>query len=234
MLADMQKEGSRNTRYFIRLFLRIIQHMEGKATKQNTPSTWRKDQLPFIFDTLDDIDHFTPRIGNSSTLDSYMKLMEPAFKLIDKFKGPEFLARFNRQHIVDIASNLSNNTITVIDSIQSTDIGRAVYPSSNYFKHSCLPNCTHYLDSNGMSVYRTTQAIKAGEDITTTMLDIMLSRSKRIDSLLEENGFYCQCPRCVANNQDYQCPTCEQALDSNHLRIWEPIPSADFDGRVYQ
>ncbi|GAM21729.1 hypothetical protein SAMD00019534_049040 [Acytostelium subglobosum LB1] len=223
-------------RFMIRVLLRAVQHLEGKANKQSTPESWRKDGAPFIYDTLDDLDHLSdvPSNIDEKKMEAFTTATGAITRVFDMVKGPTFLAQLGKQHILDLYSKILFNAHEYIDPLHQTAVARGIFPTGAYLNHSCQPNCIWYTDNNGMLAYRSTRVIKAGEEIVTSYLDITMDRSKRINRLLEQYAFYCTCSRCSADDNEYHCPDCREPLSTKHLKIWEPQPSINFDGRVHQ
>lgn len=76
----------------------------------------------------------------------------------------------------------SLNSRFTIDGSTRTNIAR-------YINHSCLPNCTAYIESGKRIVIHATRAILAGEEFTYDY------GSEYFDEYIKPTG--CKCPKCT-------------------------------------
>ncbi|GAM21752.1 hypothetical protein SAMD00019534_049270 [Acytostelium subglobosum LB1] len=214
--------------------LRSIQQTNGHAIKQNTPATWRKDGQPFIYDTFTDLHNVwnSPQLMSEILDPEEAKWTSLLTQNIQIVKGPSFVSD---EFIDNLFRLITRNIISMTDPIQQTPIGMGIFPSEALVNRSCMANCNSYLDNQGMLVYRSNRAIKAGEEITDINYDPLLPMWDRRAQMMKEHNQYCMCNHCTTfDDREYRCPKCGQPLDMRHLRIWEPQPSIDFDGRVFQ
>ncbi|GAB4821965.1 hypothetical protein N2152v2_009011 [Parachlorella kessleri] len=73
-------------------------------------------------------------------------------------------------------------------------IGRELYITASFFNHSCEPNCVVQRGFKTATV-ATQRAIKAGEELTISYMDIDLPRSARRNHLQKFFHFSCECSR---------------------------------------
>ncbi|GAM21756.1 hypothetical protein SAMD00019534_049310 [Acytostelium subglobosum LB1] len=225
------------SRLAIHTVLRAIQNIEGKASKQNTLAAWRKDGLPFIYDTLQDMDKICLEAVDHYEEHDVLKLhnwQEVLTECIKRLKGPSFLASLPEQFIAKMLRKLGPNNIPLMFVTTNSALAFGIFPSASLINNACMPNTYSYMDNYGMLVYRSNRAIKAGEEITQSILNPLATSSERRGRLLTDYYQYCQCDYCTnVENSQYQCPKCGQALDESNRRTWQPQPSIDFDGQVY-
>ncbi|KAM9971991.1 hypothetical protein ACTFIW_011981 [Dictyostelium discoideum] len=74
-------------------------------------------------------------------------------------------------------------------------IGVAVSPSSSYFNHSCIPNCTDVRDGSNMT-FKSLYPIKKGDQLTISYIELDQPIQDRKDELKYGYYFDCICPRC--------------------------------------
>ncbi|GAM21753.1 hypothetical protein SAMD00019534_049280 [Acytostelium subglobosum LB1] len=229
-----------NTRLAILCLLRAKQNMEGKANKQNTPSTWRKDGLPFIYDTMEDMHNVTFKEEANSNNEEEAESIRMVKTIKDhmlRVKGAKFMNLLNNipEIYITVLKRLPPNTQVLNDVVTDIGVGIGVFPSAALINHACLANTYSYMDNYGMLVYRSNQDIKAGDEITNIgITETLNSLETRRGTVLQKFNVYCQCKRCIATDStENQCPKCGQALGKDNLRTWEPQPSIDFDGQVY-
>ena len=87
--------------------------------------------------------------------------------------------------------------IADVEGELSPPVGTALFPLLSRFNHSCWPNA-HAVKEGGRSiVVRATRRIKAGEEITTTYVDLHEPGRKRRRALWEASMFECRCERCA-------------------------------------
>ncbi|GAM19784.1 hypothetical protein SAMD00019534_029590, partial [Acytostelium subglobosum LB1] len=213
-----------------------LKNLEGKATRENTPARWRSDGAPFIYNSLDDLEHLPYVTYNIDDfqLEGMTRNADSIISLIESVKGQGYMTKVGRDRIRDLNTIIMANVIGHVDPLSRLPVARGLYPSSSFVNHSCLSNSVWFYDSYGMLTYRSTRAIKAGEEITTTHVTLTSSKPKRINTLLMHRGYYCQCSRCSSDSSGNQCPKCREPFNHSQLKIWEPQPSIDFDGRAYQ
>ncbi|KAN0004671.1 hypothetical protein ACTFIU_001909 [Dictyostelium citrinum] len=78
-------------------------------------------------------------------------------------------------------------------------IGVAVSPSSSYFNHSCIPNCTDVRDGSNMT-FKSLYPIKKGEQLTISYIELDQPTQDRRDELKYGYYFDCICPRCSGDS----------------------------------
>ncbi|GAM18642.1 hypothetical protein SAMD00019534_018170, partial [Acytostelium subglobosum LB1] len=234
MLQYHRNEETTGFRFQIRTVLKVIQHLEGKANRLNTPTAWRKDGKPFIYDTLEDFDHvFVPSSAkNKGSAPNQDECVDGMINLFVTKLGADSLSKVDRQHVDNIVRNLSKNSREYLETPHNRGYARGMFPSETYIKHSCHFNCNWFTDSNGMLVFRAIRPIKAGDDITSFSVNPTLTRAERIEDLINMQSSYCTCSRCSSDYTDYVCPKCHSDIGRSDMKIWEPIPRLDFDGRV--
>ncbi|GAM21751.1 hypothetical protein SAMD00019534_049260 [Acytostelium subglobosum LB1] len=225
------------TRLVILCLRQAMLSMNGMATKQNTPSTWHKDGLPFIHDTWTDMIKISFRERDIFKVDDEKNWVKTIQDQITRFKGADIIKSLDKAHpgvTLALLRKLAPNVKILKDEILQSQIGVGLFPSAALIKHSCVGNSNSYMDNYGMLVYRSNQDIKAGDEITNSYIDPLLPLVDRRAILIKDYNIYCQCKRCTAmESTEYQCPKCSQPLGKDNLRTWEPNPSIDFDGQVY-
>ena len=82
--------------------------------------------------------------------------------------------------------------------------GTAFYALQSCINHSCDPNA-HAMkrdqqDTDGSAVILAKRAIAKGEEITISYIDESMDHEER-RSALQDYGFQCRCPRCLASLQ---------------------------------
>ncbi|GAM21754.1 hypothetical protein SAMD00019534_049290 [Acytostelium subglobosum LB1] len=220
----------------VRTALRAVQNLDGNANKQSTPTSWRKDGKPFIYDSFEDMKAL---LNESHSLDhdeeaEYLKWANNITNKLNKKKGASFLARLDNQFILNMLRRMVCNVIEMTDLFQQTPVGFGIFPSAAFINKRCVANVNSYLDNYGMMVYRSNQAIRAGEEVTQTNYDPLLPMWQRRQRMIKEYNQYCECTRCATfEDREHRCPKCGQAVGKRNISIWEPQPSVNFDGRVY-
>ncbi|GAM21758.1 hypothetical protein SAMD00019534_049330 [Acytostelium subglobosum LB1] len=213
---------------------RALQNKNGTANKQNTPRKWREDDLPFIYDTLEDLERLsfweniyaTPERSAHGT-----KEAKSIIGTINTLKGSSYLKPLDETFIQDLCT--LTNIHPIID-FTNFDQGQGIYPSAALINNGCVPNTIFYTDNHCMLVYHSNRAIKEGEEITGNFSYPLLPTVDRRRTLQYHGFIYCTCDHCKAlEDNEYQCPKCGHALNKSYLRTWEPQPSIDFDGQVY-
>lgn len=76
-------------------------------------------------------------------------------------------------------------------------VAAGVYTLGAFFNHSCVPNSIPVYDcENKIQTFRALRAIKAGEEITHSYVDLARSTLERRVTLRKDYGFECDCHYC--------------------------------------
>ncbi|GAM20277.1 hypothetical protein SAMD00019534_034520 [Acytostelium subglobosum LB1] len=228
---------TRDFRMMTRVLIRAVADLNKKVGKDTgLPKLWRSE--PFIYDSFDDLMHLATDESaiDEEQMQAFKVSAESIITLIQYLKGPHYLLPLTKQQIMDIYPKILFNAHEYIEPLNHKEVARGIYPTAAYLNHSCDPNCIWYNDNNGMMAFRSNRLIKAGEEATTTYIDIARPSIERRVSLMKHYSFYCQCSRCDSHQLAWRCDVvgCGQPLDNSCLRIWEPQPKNNFDGLVYE
>ncbi|EFA77024.1 hypothetical protein PPL_09776 [Heterostelium album PN500] len=226
---------TRDFRFMVRVMLKSIAILNGKLSKEQSPKCWSKNGVPFIFDSYDDLTHLTTDTSNidRKQMESFETATQSIINVFKLAKGPKSLEPLTNQQILDLYPKMLFNAHEYIDPLYHSEVARGIYPTAAYLNHSCEPNTVWHNDNNGMIAYRSIRDIKAGEEITTTYIDITKYKSTRQLNLLSQYAFLCQCARCQDRATGFKCLDCEEALEESDLRIIEPDPKELFDGQIF-
>eukprot|EP00026_Physarum_polycephalum_P012085 Phypoly_transcript_12356.p1 GENE.Phypoly_transcript_12356~~Phypoly_transcript_12356.p1 ORF type:complete len:347 (+),score=35.40 Phypoly_transcript_12356:42-1043(+) len=79
----------------------------------------------------------------------------------------------------------------------SLDSESGLFPIFSRINHSCTPNSNHYFNpALGKETVHAVKDIAAGEEVTTTYIDLLSSRKQRRKILEQKFNFLCECPAC--------------------------------------
>lgn len=116
---------------------------------------------------------------------------------------PNVEAREIAQKLLALADSYSLNSFSLTQP-DLVNIGVAVSPTVALINHSCAPNVSvvfQHGPKKDMSVVAF-KAIKAGEEILSTYIDLMQPVNKRQDELLTGYKFNCTCDSCLKESVD--------------------------------
>ncbi|GAA5826656.1 hypothetical protein JCM11251_002839 [Rhodosporidiobolus azoricus] len=104
--------------------------------------------------------------------------------------------------MIDLCSRFTSNTFSLTSPSDVTNIGVSISPLTALINHSCAPNAVVVFPSfpspsspKHMAVV-TLRAIKAGEEVSTSYVDLALTREERRSELRERYKFDCTCEAC--------------------------------------
>ncbi|KAI8813597.1 hypothetical protein BJ742DRAFT_849434 [Cladochytrium replicatum] len=120
----------------------------------------------------------------------------------------------------------------------NTTIGVGMFPLASMLNHSCIPNCSYVVESvyTGLEqdemrgaaavrmVVRTNRAVKEGEELCLSYVDLMLPKQERRFELLKSKNFWCNCERCEATISLESTPS-----DSSEELITNARTAAEID-----
>jgi hypothetical protein len=85
-------------------------------------------------------------------------------------------------------------------------VGLGLFPLTSMLNHSCRPNCVHqFLCTPGRPprlVMRAVAAVAPGEELVYSYVALYQSTRARTEQLFRAYSFHCDCPRCVAADDD--------------------------------
>lgn len=124
--------------------------------------------------------------------------------------------------IAQLVSKVKINAFTVCDG-EFQSLGAALYPTANFFNHSCRPNAlqTFLYGQAGRPPRLCVTAcrpIAPGDEICIAYTDSHCPSTHRRRHILEENyHFRCRCEACLAGNGDcarfgIKCPNCKKGI----------------------
>ena len=114
----------------------------------------------------------------------------------------DFFETFNKNKLRILLSKFHRNAFTYDNFHGGTS---AILFIGNILNHSCDPNIEFFIDKNGFFIFKTKRAVKKGEELCNSYIDINLSIKKRKTLLLEQYAFNCECDKCMAKNNCLSC-----------------------------
>lgn len=92
------------------------------------------------------------------------------------------------------------NSFTICDA-EMQEVGVGLYPSVSLLNHSCDPNCS--IVFNGpLLLLRAVRDVQAGEELTISYLDLLMTSAERRQQLRDQYCFDCDCARCLTRDKD--------------------------------
>ncbi|KAI9004724.1 hypothetical protein BC832DRAFT_521224, partial [Gaertneriomyces semiglobifer] len=98
--------------------------------------------------------------------------------------------------VMHLISKIESNGFGLYSPRKEQCMGRAVFPMSSYFNHSCDPNCECVQNARVMTV-RTIRPVEEGEPLTISYIDSNMPLQARRTRLQADYYFLCQCQRCT-------------------------------------
>lgn len=107
---------------------------------------------------------------------------------INKYADKQLIKKFRPEHILSIYAKMRLNAFNIEN-----------YPGiliiSSNFNHSCDPNL-EIVTKKGKMIFRAIRPINQGEELTISYIEPYDDKERRIDTLFNNYGFICNCPKC--------------------------------------
>ncbi|KAJ9155130.1 SET domain protein [Pleurostoma richardsiae] len=101
-------------------------------------------------------------------------------------------------HYQRIEKILATNSFDIDLPDEKAESLYVVFPEISRFNHDCRPNADYYFDLETLSQHiHAIRPIAAGEEISITYIDPVMSRSRRRQKLHSIWGFQCSCSQCT-------------------------------------
>ena len=192
----------------VRLLLRLLyaRARQQRGAAEGWPDLGEPEGVDVIEDQWDDVWELE---------DHWHELPdEVAERLVDMSKQAKFvISPSARASIEEAASLLSHCYCNAFKLPLPGDprtrsrpqsVGVGVFISASFFNHSCRPNCSFALDSNGFLEMRAMRPVSSGELLTISYvpLDGAQSREDRQEGLRRDFFFSCCCEACQESMEE--------------------------------
>lgn len=112
------------------------------------------------------------------------------------------LKKYNTNIYNYLTSHHDNNEIVLLslkyicNAFNFFDMGPGILLAGSTFNHSCFPNIIFGKSIDGKMNFITIRDIKKDDELCINYIDISKSNKLRINHLLNQYGFTCNCERC--------------------------------------
>lgn len=180
-----------------RIFIRLL-------TKSLNNDSSKPDQIGLkSFDTL--MDHYGEIKNDYKRLQIFYDMIN-SVRLI---MGVDFLEKnFKTDQLISYFGKMVINSFSISNENEG-NIGTAIYLSASSLDHSCDPNCAVLFNGIEMSIKVIKKFDLNQESPAISYTELIMSRKKRQEMLLDNYYFKCKCSRCTSSLNNFETIKCQ-------------------------